>query len=163
MIYIYFLGMNKLSIFYKLEYRKDLLVTHLLDHMHIVKNVASSLYRYTTSKELNTIQLRSDLKATKTKCAFWVTKNSDGTTNVPSPTSWIMTKDEVNILHNVVKNIKIPMGYASSLRKAFIVDEKMTGLKSHDYHKLLKVLSYFMYIEIFIYIYIYICMYKQIF
>ena len=65
--------MNRLSIFYNLEYWKDLLVTHLLDHMHIVKNVASSLYRY-TSKESDNIQLRYDLKATKTKCTFWVKK-----------------------------------------------------------------------------------------
>lgn len=79
---------------------------HLLDRMHILKNITYSLYQYTTSKELNTIQLRFDLKATKIKCAFWVTKNLDGTTNVPSPVLWIMTKDEVNILHNVVKNIK---------------------------------------------------------
>ena len=112
--------------------------------MHIVKNVAPYLYQYTTSKELDIIQLWSYLKATKTKCAFWVTKNSDGTTNVPGPTSWIMTKDEVNILHDVVKNIKIPMGYASSLRKAFIIDKGVIWLKSHDYHNLLNVLSYFM-------------------
>lgn len=30
-----FPGMNMLSIFYNLEYWKDLLATHLLDHMHI--------------------------------------------------------------------------------------------------------------------------------
>ena len=60
--------------------------------------------------------------------------------------------DEMNILHNLVKTIKIPTRYASSTRKKFIVDRKMIGLKSHDHHNLLKVLSYFMYIKILIYI-----------
>lgn len=67
--------MNRLSIFYKLEYWKNLLVTHLLDHMHIVKNVASFVYRYTTSKESNNVQVIYDLKATKIKTALWVSKN----------------------------------------------------------------------------------------
>ena len=37
-------------------------MTHLMDPMHIIKNVASSLYRYTTSKEANTNLMGNNLK-----------------------------------------------------------------------------------------------------
>ena len=57
-----FSSMNKLSIFYTLEYWKELLVKHLMDPMNIVKNVASSLYRYTIRKEEDTDVVRNNLK-----------------------------------------------------------------------------------------------------
>ena len=110
-----FLGMKKLSIFNKLEYWKDLLVIHLLDHMSIVNNVAYSLCQYTIIKELDISQVIYDLNTIETKHSLWVNKNLDGTINVPSLASWIMTKDEVNILYNLVKTIKTPTRYVLSL------------------------------------------------
>lgn len=60
--FIFFSSMNKLLIFYKLAYWKHLLVVHLLDHIHIVKNFASYLYQYTTSKESGSVIVRHDLQ-----------------------------------------------------------------------------------------------------
>lgn len=57
-----FFGMNRLSIFYTLEYWKEFLVIYLMDYMHIIKNVVSSLYRYTASKEVDIDAMRNDLK-----------------------------------------------------------------------------------------------------
>ena len=57
-----FLGMNILSIFYTMEYWKELLVTHLMDPMRTIKNATSSLYQYTINKEEDTDVVRNDLK-----------------------------------------------------------------------------------------------------
>ena len=37
-------GMKRKSIFYELPYWKDLLISHLLDPMHIFKNVPDSIF-----------------------------------------------------------------------------------------------------------------------
>lgn len=60
-------------------------MAYLLDPMHIVKNIASSLYWYTTSKESNNPNMRNNLKDTNTKCSLWITHNSDRLINVPDP------------------------------------------------------------------------------
>jgi len=57
-----FSSMNILSIFYTLEYWKELLVIYLMDPMHLVKNIASSLYRYIMNKEANTNTMRNEVK-----------------------------------------------------------------------------------------------------
>ena len=43
-------GMNRKSTFYDLPYWKDLLICHLLDPMHILKNVTDSIYRHISAK-----------------------------------------------------------------------------------------------------------------
>jgi len=42
-------------------------VAHLMDPMHIVKNVAYSLYWFTTTKELDNEVVRNDLKQIEKK------------------------------------------------------------------------------------------------
>lgn len=69
--------MNKLSIFYILEYWKELLVINLIDPMHIVNNVASTLYRYTTRKEVDTDTMRNGLKYIKKMRSLWITYHQD--------------------------------------------------------------------------------------
>ena len=43
-------GINRKSICYDLPYWKDLLIFHLLDPMHIFKNVTDSIYRHISAK-----------------------------------------------------------------------------------------------------------------
>jgi hypothetical protein len=46
------IGMKRKFIFYELPYWKDLKNAHLLDPMHILKNVAFSLWRHITQEKL---------------------------------------------------------------------------------------------------------------
>lgn len=48
---------------------------HLLDPIHIIKNVASSLYPDMTNKDSDKPNVRKDLKDTNTKCSSWITHN----------------------------------------------------------------------------------------
>ena len=61
------IGMKRKSIFYDLPYWEHLKITHLLDPMHIFKNVSSSLWRNISSKQSDTLAVRKDLITSKTK------------------------------------------------------------------------------------------------
>jgi hypothetical protein len=60
-------GMKRKSIFYELPYKKDLLISHLLDPMHIFKNVPNSIFRHISGKEKDTLSLRRDIALSRTK------------------------------------------------------------------------------------------------
>ena len=60
------IGMKKKSIFYDLPYWEHLKIAHLLDPMHIFKNISSSLWRHMSSKQGNTLVFWKDLITSKT-------------------------------------------------------------------------------------------------
>lgn len=60
-------GMRRKSIFYELPYWKDLLISHLLDPMHIFKNVPDSIFRRISRKYKDTLSSRRDIALSRTK------------------------------------------------------------------------------------------------
>ena len=63
--------MKRKSIFYNKPYWEHLKITHLLDPMHIFKNVSSSLWRHISSKQSNTFAVTKDFIISKTKKKHW--------------------------------------------------------------------------------------------
>ena len=63
-------GVNRLSIFYELEYWMVLKINHLLDPMHIFKNISKSLLIH-LCEDLDTVSSREDLKLSNTKKNLW--------------------------------------------------------------------------------------------
>ena len=61
------IGMKRKSIFYDLPYWEHLKIAHLLDPMHIFKNVSSSLWRHISLKKIDTLAVRKALITSKTK------------------------------------------------------------------------------------------------
>ena len=61
------IGMKRKSIFYDLPYWEHLKISYLLDPMHIFKKNSSSLWRHISSKKSDTLAVRKDLIASKTK------------------------------------------------------------------------------------------------
>jgi hypothetical protein len=55
------IGMKRKSAFYELPYWEHLKIGHLLDPMHILKNVASSLGRNISLNKSNTLDIRRDV------------------------------------------------------------------------------------------------------
>ena len=47
------------------------MITHLLDLVHIFKNVSSSLWRHISSKQSDTLDVRKYLITSKTKKKHW--------------------------------------------------------------------------------------------
>jgi hypothetical protein len=54
-------GMKRKSIFYELPYWKDILISHLLDPMHILKNVPYSIFQHILGKGKDTLSSRRDI------------------------------------------------------------------------------------------------------
>ena len=65
------IGMKRKYIFYNLPYWEHLKITHLLDPMHIFKNVSSYLWRHISPKQSDTFVVRKDLITSKTKNKYW--------------------------------------------------------------------------------------------
>lgn len=126
-------GMKRLSIFHRLEYWNNLLINHLLDPMHIFKNVGESIWKHLIG-EKDTIAARHDLKESNTKKEYWIKDGEDHAPKVP----WTFTKDELNHVCSIIHDIRTPTGFAHSLRASFTVDGKLQGLKSHDWLKMIQ-------------------------
>ena len=100
-------GMKRKSIFYELLYWKDLLITHLLDLMHIFKNVPDSIFRHISGKEKDTLSSRRDIALSCTKFDrkhLWT--NRENETYVETP--WILKKKELDQLKNAICSIRTP-------------------------------------------------------
>jgi hypothetical protein len=61
------IGMKRKSIFYELPYWDNLKIAHLLDPMHILKNVPSYLWRHISSNKGDTLDVRRDIISLNTK------------------------------------------------------------------------------------------------
>ena len=71
-------GMKRLSIFYRLPYWRYLLIGHLIDPMHIFKNVGVSIWKHMTGVK-DTKAARDDLKEIGVKKTLWAkVNNSNG-------------------------------------------------------------------------------------
>ena len=84
---------TSISIWYTLEYWKNLKITHLLDPMHIFKNVAHSLWKHLVGlKDIEAA--REDLKHQNYKPTLWPISDDQTkkVTYVPAP--WVLTKQE---------------------------------------------------------------------
>jgi hypothetical protein len=66
--------MKMKSVFYELPYWEHVKIAHLLDPMHIFKNVSYSLWRHISSKESDTSAVRRDLISSKSKKKHWPRK-----------------------------------------------------------------------------------------
>lgn len=116
---------------------QDLLIPHLLDPMHIEKNVSASLLKILSNAKgtkADSQDLRDEMKELGIMPHLW---REDGSLDrVPE---WIFTKSEFKNVVEVLQNIRTPSGFGSSFRYNFN-DKKIVGMKTHDYHNLLQYL-----------------------
>lgn len=131
-------GMKRLSIFHCLPYWNNLLINHLLDPMHIFKNVAESIWKHMAGDK-DSMHAREDLQLSKTKKEYWPKLGADGNNTHSIPrASWILSKEEYKYVRSVIYEMRTPTNFAHSLRTSFTVDGKLHGLKSHDWLKMLE-------------------------
>ena len=127
-------GMKWKSSFFLLPYWTELKIHHLLDPMHIFKNVSSSIWRHVTGRK-DTDAAREDLQVVGTKSKAWLTVEEGTRPRV----DWIVPRKSMKPVREAIKAIKTPTAYMHSLRSCFSKEEELVGLKSHDWHKMLQV------------------------
>ena len=84
-------GMKRKSIFYEIPYWKNLLIAHLLGHMHIFKNVPDSIFQHKSRKDKDKLSSRRDISLSHAKFVrkhLW--SNRENETYAEAP--WILKK-----------------------------------------------------------------------
>jgi hypothetical protein len=124
---------------------QDLELPHLLDAMHIEKNITVSLMRtFSNAKgaKSDSLAVRQELQARNMMRALHPTRTNeidkDGNHiyRYAKPAPWVWSSEDFQIVLNIFKNIRAPTNYGSSLSYK-IGDRKMSGFKSHDWHNIL--------------------------
>ncbi|XP_075473291.1 uncharacterized protein LOC142504292 [Primulina tabacum] len=132
--------LKKKYIFFELEYWKHLHVRHVLDVMHIEKNVCESLIGtlldipgktkdgVAARLYLMEMNLRTDL----------IPKMGEKRKYFPAA-YFTLSKSEKRKIFNSLLGIKVPKGYSSKIKNLVsIKDLKLVGVKSHEYHTLMQ-------------------------
>jgi hypothetical protein len=128
------IGMKRKFVFYELPYWKHLNISHLLDPMHIFKNVSSSLWRHISWNKSDTMVFWRDIIASNTKRRHWPRTETRGEVGP----SWyfkegdvpcILKKCDLSMVKDVILGVEEPSLYGLTLWHCFIVDGNFSGLK----------------------------------
>ncbi|GMI63804.1 hypothetical protein HRI_000049700 [Hibiscus trionum] len=132
---------KKRSIFFELPYWKHNILRHNLDVMHIEKNVCENIIGTILNvdgKSKDNLKSRLDLVDMGIRHELHPQQLANGKTSLP-PSIFTMSKKEKEVFCTVLKDIKVPDGYASNISRCVSVkDRRLYSLKSHDYHILMQ-------------------------
>jgi hypothetical protein len=124
-------GTKRFSCFYDLKYWVHNTIHHLLDPVHIMKNVCHSLISHLLG-EKESAKTWTNLEACNLKNEFW--KHEDGSYKVGS---WVLSKSERKTFFVVLKSIKALVGYGVDLRNAINKKDHFISFKTHDFFNML--------------------------
>jgi hypothetical protein len=122
---------KKKSIFWELEYWKDLEVRYLIDVMHVMKNLCVNLLGFlgVYGKTKDTPEAREDHQRIKDP----YNKHTDKGRQYLS--SYTLTKGEKEIFFECLSSMKVPAGLSSNIKGIInMAEKKFQNLKSHDCH-----------------------------
>src|ERR1044072_4298553 len=129
---------KKKSILFELPYWQFNLLRHNLDVMHTEKNVCDNVIFTLLNdkgKRKDHVEARKDLQAMGIRRDLW--PSEDGKKFLAA--LFTMTKEEINLMLNILKDVKVPDGYSSNISRCIDTHQnKIYGLKSHDSHILLE-------------------------
>jgi len=122
--------MNRLSTLNsQLEYWKELPIQHLLDPMHIMKNVCHSLFFHLQGAK-DTYFGRDDLEVSNTKHMLWQSTEH-------GVASYVMCKIDQNVFFHTMQSLRTPTGFGATLKNSLSQMDRFSSLKSHDYSNLI--------------------------
>ncbi|XP_057779975.1 uncharacterized protein LOC130998576 [Salvia miltiorrhiza] len=131
---------KKKSIFFQLEYWEHLHVRHILDVMHIEKNICESLIGTLLNipgKTKDGLASRKDLVSMKMRTEL-APIQGDRRTYLPAA-CYTLSRGEKRQVCESLSRMKLPSNYSSNVNKLVsLKDSKLVGLKSHDYHTLMQ-------------------------
>ncbi|XP_017228608.2 uncharacterized protein LOC108203915 [Daucus carota subsp. sativus] len=130
---------KKVSIFFELEYWKFLPVRHVLDVMHIEKNICEALL----GTMLNIPKKTKDKESVRLDMAEMgirteLRPKTPGKKEKLPMASWNLTHSEKKVVCSSFLGMKLPDGFCSNIRSLVSMETlRLTGMKSHDCHMIL--------------------------
>lgn len=136
-------GMSRYSILLTLPYWAHLKIQHLLDPMHVFKNVGQSIWDHIIGKK-DSLGAREDMRAIRRLPPSASPRMGPSGKMILPKAPWILSRVEQERMKGIIASIRTPTGYMRSLKGAFTKTKKggstqLYGLKSHDWHKMLQV------------------------
>ncbi|XP_075658886.1 uncharacterized protein LOC142628728 [Castanea sativa] len=132
---------KKRSILFTLPYWADQKLRYNIDVMHTEKNVTDNIMATLLDlkdKTKDTYQARLDLKAMGIRSELHLVHKAVDTVEMPAACYNMSTSEKDGFLQ-VLKDVKVPDGYASNIsRRVHLKERKISGLKSHDDHILMQ-------------------------
>ncbi len=125
-----------LSIAFHLQ---DLLVRHLLDPMHIEVNVAKAVFKHIYGEQ-DGKEVRRDCKIAKVHKKAWLKRGVDGHLMDPPAARWVLPEMTRKSMNQVFMTSRFPTYYGAKIKNSVKSSgsNRPTGLKSHDYHKMMQ-------------------------
>lgn len=118
------------------EYVQELPVRHLLDVMHVEKNIAESVLKFLFGDK-DSAESRKDMEELGIRQELWLRPRANRATFVKPHAPYVFTDAEKKLFIEEVSGICTPTGYGSALGK-HLKKSKFQGLKSHDFHLLIQ-------------------------
>lgn len=115
---------------------QDMRIRHVLDVMHIEKNIAESVVKFLFG-EKDTAESRRDLEEVGQRPELWLRPMANRQRFYKPPAPYVFTDGEKKLFVEEVSAIRTPTGYGSAMGK-HLDKTRFTGLKSHDYHCLVQ-------------------------
>lgn len=132
---------KKKSIFFELPYWEFNLIRHNIDLMHGEKNFCDNILWTIlgiVGKSKDNPSARRDLEFLNIRKSLHLQSRGSKKAYMP-PAQFTMSKEEKKIFLKVLKEVRVPDGYASNIsRRVRLDDTSIGGLKSHDNHILMQ-------------------------
>lgn len=109
---------------------------HVLDVMHVEKNIAESVLKFMFG-EKDSPESRRDMEAMGLRRELWLRPRPNRNSFFKPQAPYVLSDAEKKSFVDSVSAIRTPTGYGSSLGK-HLLKAKFLGLKSHDYHCLVQ-------------------------
>jgi hypothetical protein len=128
--------MKQKSALFRLPYWQKLPVCHILDVMHIEKNITENVIKHLTG-EKDTVASCCDMEQANVMKDLWLSREPGINLNKKPHAPYVFTDAErVKFMRQVCGTLT-PLGYSATLTK-HLGEEKLSQLKSHDYHLFLQ-------------------------
>lgn len=109
---------------------------HMLDVMHIERNIAKSVLKFLFGDK-DTSDSWRDLQHMGAQHKLWLRSRGNRSTFVKPHAPYVLTDAKKKIFIDELSAIRTPKGYGSALSK-HLWKSKLSGLKSHDFHCLIE-------------------------
>ena len=111
-------------------------VRHVLDVMHVEKNIAESVLKFLFGDK-DTPESRRDMEELGIRHELWLRPRPNRQAFMKPHAPYVFTEAERKLFLEEVAAICTPTGYGSAMGK-HLKKSKFQGLKSHDYHCLIQ-------------------------
>ena len=115
---------------------QDLPVRHVLDVMHVEKNIAESVLKFLFGDK-DSAESRRDMEELGIRRELWLRPRPNRQAFMKPHAPYVFTEAEKKVFLEEVSAICTPTGYGSAFGK-HLKKSKFMGLKSHDYHCLIQ-------------------------